>query len=309
MKKNVRNILMNKLTNLFLVVVLLPFSIFAQDMHKVGAGLNYHLDQENGPGYHIFYQWQFGESFEFETRYFDNNDILLQSNESDVFANYDQFSIGANFIKRYNSDLSIKAGTGLGFITASSNETVVEKQTMAPYIMLAATYKLTKDLSIEFGQFTHFNRELIDTNHSLFLSLSYQFGQSYTNYSSESQPTKPALRTTTLEKPGQVRPTVAPSVVKNIEEKQTVSKPLMSNKPLWYVQFGAYKDATIGQKFLIKLQKTYPNIAFNFVNHNNYFRILSHYFDSKQRADDYVNMMKSNYNLNGYITQLTINNN
>ena len=297
---------MNKLKNIFLVGVLLPFSVFAQDTHKVGAGFNYHLDQENGPGYHLFYQWQFGESFEFETRYFDNNDILLQSNDNDVFANYDQFSIGANFIKRYNSDLSIKAGTGLGFITASSNETVVEKQTMAPYIMLAATYKLTKDLSIEFGQFTHFNRELIDTNHSVFLSLSYQFGQRY-NYSPEPQPAKPALRTTTTENPSQVRPTVAPTVVKKIEEKKAVSKPLIANKPLWYVQFGAYKDAINGQKSLMRLQQAYPNLGFNFVEHNNYYRILSHHFASKQRADDYVNMMMSNYNLGGYITQLTIN--
>lgn len=297
---------MNKLTNIFLVGVLLPFSVFAQDTHKVGAGFNYHLDQENGPGYHLFYQWQFGESFEFETRYFDNNDILLQSNDNDVFANYDQFSIGANFIKRYNSDLSIKAGTGLGFITASSNEDVIEKQTMAPYIMLAATYKLTKDLSIEFGQFTHFNRELIDTNHSLFLSLSFQFGSRFSEYTPQSQPKAPALRETTTETPRQVRPTVAPTVVKSIKEVPAVTKPLIANKPFWYVQFGAYKDVTNGEKSLMRLQQAYPNISFRLVNYNNYYRIISHHFDSKQRADDYVNIIRNNYNLSGYITQLTI---
>ncbi|MDG1752110.1 MAG: SPOR domain-containing protein [Thalassotalea sp.] len=289
---------MKNLTILLCASVLLPFAVSAQDTHKVGAGFNYHLDQENGPGYHIFYQWQFGESFEFETRYFDNNDIVLQSNEADVFANYDQFSIGANFIKRYNSDLSIKAGTGLGFITASSNEAVTEKQTMAPYIMLAATYKLTKDLSIEFGQFTHFNSELIDTNHSLFLSLSYQFGQSY-NYSPEAKSPTPALRTTTNESPSQVRPTVSPQVVKNTTQKMSVSKSYSANKPLWYVQFGAYSNAKNGQESLMRLQQAYPNIVFNLVNYNNYYRIISHNFDSKQRAEDYVNMLMSNFSLSG----------
>jgi hypothetical protein len=296
---------MKNLTILLCASVLLPFAVSAQDTHKVGAGFNYHLDQENGPGYHIFYQWQFGESFEFETRYFDNNDIVLQSNEADVFANYDQFSIGANFIKRYNSDLSIKAGTGLGFITASSNEAVIEKQTMAPYIMLAATYKLTKDLSIEFGQFTHFNSELVDTNHSLFLSLSYQFGQSY-NYSPETQSSTPALRKTTTENPSQVRPTVSTNIIKSTIENKPVTKTNRVNKPFWYVQYGAYSNATNGKKSLLKLQQAYPNIVFNLVSHNNYYRIISHSFESKQRADDYVNMLMSNFSLSGYITQLTL---
>jgi hypothetical protein len=298
---------MNKLTIIFLVIVLLPFSVFAQNSHKVGAGLNYHLDQENGPGYHIFYQWQFGESFEFETRYFYNNDIIIKSNDDDVFANYDQFSIGANFIKRYNSDLSIKAGTGLGFIISSSNESVIEKQTMAPYIMLAATYKLTKDLSIEFGQFTHFNSELVDTNHSLFLSLSYQFGQAYNTYSQEIQPPEPALRNTTTSTPRQVRPTVSPDMVKSSNDSKLASAKSTHNIPLWFVQFGAYNNTGNGQKALLKLQKSYPDIVFNLIKHNNYYRIISSHFESKQRANDYLSMLMNKFSLSGYITQLTIN--
>mgnify|MGYP000271214107 CR=1 FL=1 len=298
---------MKKLTIGFIVSAFLPFSIFAQDTHKVGVGFNYHLDQENGPGYHLFYQWQFGESFEFETRYFDNNDIVLQSNESDVFANYDQFSIGANFIKRYNSDLSIKAGTGLGFVVSSSNEMVIEKQTMSPYIMLAATYKLTKNLSMEFGQFSHFNSELLDTNHSLFLSLSYQFGQRYNSSPMiESTAPAPTLRKTTTTNPSQVRPTVAPERVKSTTVNKAPAKTLIANKSLWFVQFGAYNNAANGQMALSKLQNAYPSIAFNLINHNNYYRVISHNFESKQRADDYVNMLMNNYNLSGYITQLAL---
>lgn len=297
---------MKKLTILFLVSVLLPFSIFAQNTHKAGVGLNYHLDQEDGPGYHIFYQWQFGESFEFETRYFDNNDIHIENNDSEIFANYSQFSIGANFIKRYNSDLSLKAGTGLGFVISSSNEAAVEKQ-MSPYIMLAATYKLTKNLSLEFGQFTHFNSEIIDTNHSLFLSLSYQFGQHFNTYTPEVRSTTPVLRKTTTESPSQVRPSVSPTIVEktpnNIVAKSNI------NKSLWYVQFGAFNNQSNGQVALQKLQQAYPNIAFNLVNHNSYFRIISHQFETRQRADDFIDMIMTTYNLNGYITQLSLQNN
>lgn len=299
---------MKKLTIIFLVSVLLPFSLSAQNTHKAGVGLNYHLDQEDGPGYHMFYQWQFGESFEFETRYFDNSDIHLKNNELDVFANYSQFSIGANFIKRYNKDLSLKAGTGLGFVVNSSNEAVIEKQ-MSPYIMLAATYKLTKNLSLEFGQFSHFNSEIIDTNHSLFLSLSYQFGQSFNNYTPEERTPEPTLRTTTTETPNQVRPSVAPVLVEQTTKSSKQPIRPVINKPFWYVQFGAFSNISNGQQSLVKLQHSYPNIHFQLVNANNYFRIISHHFQSKQRANDFINMIMTNYSLNGYVTQLTLQNN
>ncbi|MDT0604255.1 SPOR domain-containing protein [Thalassotalea castellviae] len=300
---------MNKLTIIFIVFVLLPFSILAQDKHKVGAGVNYHLDQENGPGYHIFYQWQFGESFEFETRYFDNNDIMLENNDTNIFANYSQFSLGANFIKRYNSDLSIKAGTGLGFVINSSNEAVIEKQ-MSPYIMLAATYQLTKNLALEFGQFSHFNSEIIDTNHSLFLSLSYQFGQKYSNYSPEVRTASPAVRTTTTtETPNQVRPSVPAAVVEKTPQMKRQAIKSNVNKPQWYVQFGAFSNISNAQQSLTQLQQLYPNIHFQLVNANHYFRIISHAFETKQRADDFISMLKTDHNLSGYITQLSLANN
>ena len=205
---------MNKLPIILLISFLLPFSIHAQDTHKAGIGFNYHLDQDNGPGYQIFYQWQFSESFEFESRYIVNSDIKLQSNEADIFANYDQFSLGANFIKRYNNELSIKAGTGLGFVTTSSNESVIEKQTMAPYLMFAASYKFTNDFSIEFGQFTHFNSEMLQTNHSIFLSVSYQFGQSLSNYLPSDNAPDPTLQSTNTATTPEIRTSASANIGK-----------------------------------------------------------------------------------------------
>ncbi len=296
---------MNKLPIILLISFLLPFSILAQDTHKAGIGFNYHLDQENGTGYQLFYQWQFAESFEFESRYIINSDIKLQSNEADIFANYDQFSIGANFIKRYNNELSIKAGTGLGFITTSSNESVIEKQTMAPYLMFAASYKFTNDFSIEFGQFTHFNRDMLQTNHSIFLSVSYQFGQSLKNYSPTEQASPPSLKPTNSED----TPEIKPSVTTYIAQKPVPNEPTNSpiNKPRWYVQFGAFMNETNGLKTLNQLQKTYPDLALRLVKNKNYYRILTTHFISKQRAEDHVSSLKSDYNLSGYVTQLLIN--
>ncbi|MEW6989576.1 SPOR domain-containing protein [Colwelliaceae bacterium 6441] len=291
--------------NLFIplsLTLLLSTFTFAEETHKVGVGLNYQLDQDSSPGTHLFYQWQFAESFEFESRYFDNNQIKLQTNDTDIFANYDQFSIGANFIKQYNRDLSIKAGTGLGFVTSSSNELVVEKQSISPYFMLSATYKFSKNVAIEFGQFSHFNSQLLDTNHSLFLSFSYHFGQSFIDFQAPAP--KPALIISNQN-------TQAKPIVEQASTTKTTTHPVNNiNKqhktPEWFVQLGAFINVNNAQKTINQLQKTYPQINFSLINYNNYYRIITGGFASKQRADDYAQLIKTQDNLTGYVLKITL---
>ena len=110
----------------------------ANETHRVGASINYHLDQESSSGYGAFYQWQFAESIEFEANYIQSNDILLEKNDYNVKGDFTQFLLGANFIKQFNENLAIKAGSGISYVTTSSNEFLVEKQSIAPYLKLSA---------------------------------------------------------------------------------------------------------------------------------------------------------------------------
>jgi hypothetical protein len=301
---------MHKLLLTFSIISLfIATPVIASNTHKFGLGVNYHLDQDSSPGYQFLYQLQLGDSFEFEARYFDHNDIKLETNTDDIFANYDQFTMGANFIKQYNKQLSIKAGTGLAFVTSSSNEFVIEEQSMTPYLMLAGAYQVSDNLTIEFGQFSHFNDELLSTNHSLYLSMSYSFNNDYSQINIPTQE-KNNAKAQQQSQPAQMPTTNAPPINKKVFSNQTITKnnslsTINELKALWYVQFGAFINESNGQESLIQLKRMYPNISFSFTYHSNYYRIISNNFMTKQRANDYVDLVKLNYGLLGYVTQLT----
>lgn len=302
-----------KLISILLPVFLIfPLAIFAQDIHKIGVGINYHLDQESSPGFQLSYQWQLGESFEFETRYIDNNEINLQTSDLDLFATFEQFSLGANFIKQYNNELSIKAGTGLGFVTKSSNESVVEKHSMAPYLMFATAYQLDNNFTVELGQFSHFNSQALGTHHSFYLSFNYVFGKQDNNSGNMATAKPNTLQTkqTKISHKTKEQLLVQPQLTSN-NTKPTIAK--LSSPPkklplLWYVQFGAFNEAKNGQSAFNQLTRLHNQLTFQLIEHQGFHRILSNSFNSKQRAEDYIDMVKSNFSLQGYVTQLALPN-
>jgi len=299
---------MKNLAAITTLIALSSFSTFANEKHKLGVGLNYHLDQESSPSYQFSYQWQFSESFEFETRYVDSGDIEIKQNELTLLGDYSQFSLGANFIKRYNESLSLKFGTGLGFITSSANETLIQKQSMAPYLMISANYQFNRNLAIEFGQFSHFNKDVIDTHHSIFLSLNYTFGDKYVRslFSSQeaSEPKQQQEQVIeTLKQPPQPEsPKKTHSTKEVVQNNDTKASSVTEHH--WFVQFGAFNNRGNAEKSLVVLRASVENIPLSIINHKQYYRIVSKAFNSKQRAEDLATMLKSQHSLTGYVTQL-----
>ena len=269
----------------------------ANDTHKIGFGVNYHLDQDSAPGYNFNYQWQFGESFEFEARYLASNDLEVTNNEGSVLGDYSQFSIGANFIKQYNDNLSIKAGTGLGVITTSSNDFLVEKQAMSPYLMLAANYKINEQIAIELGQYSHFNSEALETNHSIYLNAVFLFGQTTSAYRpvEASQQLRVASATPNPEK--QNTPPV------DMPKKETAPIAQVTNQS-WYVQLGAYLNHANGNQALNKVNSSLTSFQMQLIKDNRYYRLVSPAFSTKQRADDFADMLNSQYSIQGYVKQI-----
>jgi len=297
---------MNKYLFSFVFISLTSFSIYAQNTHKVGLGLNYHLDQKSNPGYQVNYQWQFAHSYELEARYLNSSDIEITHNKQNIIGDYSQFSLGANFIKRYNKNLSFKAGTGLGFITSSSNKNLVASQTMAPYVKLAASYQLTKQSQIEIGQMSAFNNDNLATNHSVYLAFNYQFGspsrlfqQSTANNDANAQVEQQSASSQPASAP---QPTVIRPTITQVSPTPTVNND--SFIAGWYIQFGAYQNRSNANKRRTHLQVNHPSLVFSLIDHKQYYRIVSQRFLMKQRADDYIDMINSQYSLKGYVTQL-----
>lgn len=307
MKENIKSIAMKKSTLVTLLLLTAPTLSSAKESHNLGFGLNYHLDQENGPGYQFSYQWQFSESFELDSRYISNNDVKIINDDVDMLGNYSQFSIGANFIKKYNRELAIKAGTGLAFVTSSSNKQLVDTQAMAPYLMLAINYQVSKNIALELGQLSHFNKEDIGINHSLYFTVSMEFGDSYRSFQSvfsNDSSNDVTQENDISQQASEAEPMMSnPMPVANKIVNEANIKYVATSK-LWYVQFGAYTNLVNAQQSLARLTQSVPDQQMSLVKSQQYYRILSQPFESKQRAEDCASMVNLQHAISGYVTQL-----
>ena len=289
---------MRKSSLISLFTLAICSSSFANETHKVGAILNYNLDQDSSTGYGAFYQWQFAESFEFEANYHQSNDILIESNNSNVAGDYSQLLLGANFLKHFNDDITLKAGTGVGYVTTSSNELLVNKQAIAPYIKLSASYQVTEQFSVEFGQFSHFNSQALDTNHSIFLGFSLNFGQANSYVPIEAQPKASQQKQL---------PTQQPSYQQTLPVSTTKAPAISATTgSAWFVQLGAFSNQLNAHKALAKFSNLTKVHTLSVVKANNFYRIVSAPISNKQRAEDLAQAFLNNYQVKGYVTYLSV---
>lgn len=293
---------------LLLVCTTFSFSLHAQESHKLGAGVNFHYDQDSAPGYHLLYQWQFNDSFEFETQYISSNELKLTTNEEDFYINFDHITIGANLMKQYDQKLTIKSGVGLSILTSSSNELIAENNSFSPYLSLSASYEVMNNTIINVGQLSQFHGDKLGTNHSLFLSFSYRFGLStyqpkgpkQTKIAPQPKKTMPQAPTP----PSTQKPFVNhdENIVEH-QEKPTL-KPQTSTRN-WVVQLGAFSEHKNALALLNRLSKKHHQVTLNIVEYADYFRVVSTSFETKQRAQDHVNMLQLQFALQGYVTRLS----
>lgn len=294
----------------YFLLLVLSFSLHAQESHKIGLGVNYHLDQNESPGYQLSYQWQFNDSFEFETQYIDTNEIKLVTNDDDFYTDFDQIAVGANLVKQFDKYLSIKSGIGLSVITSSSNEDIVENNTFSPYLSISASYEIADDMFVNLGQFTQFQEGLLGTNHNVFLSFSYRFSSSvYQARPQKKTIQKPIVKQEPKPAPVKKQQYIAPVVQSSIESNKAEVINEVQQTPQningWYVQLGAFSERDNAKILRNALTQKHTDLQLEVVQHLQYFRVVSSSFDTKQRAEDYVNMLQSHYSLSGYITQLT----
>jgi hypothetical protein len=291
---------------LFIALIIFPLSISKAETHKITPLINFHLDQHDAPGFGLIYHYQYIEGFELEGSFISSNDLELMADSTLVQGDYEQFSGGLLFSKAYSPELELNFSFGASYISNSSNETLIEKSSIAPYLKISADYQLSTNSAISFGQISQFNQNTLGTNHSLFVGFSFSFGKrdpKTTIRQRSSQPTEKitANKNISLNK----------SISSPTQSKSSVLHPIDVAKEFWYVQFGAYKNEhnakLFSQQLNHQLSQTLYKAALQVITKDDLFIVVSTGFLTKERAL----LAKSDFDSaivnNSFINKIVIN--
>jgi hypothetical protein len=281
---------MRSVSILYSLLFLFSYKLFAAE-HTIATQINYHSDQDANFGYGIFYQYKFLENFEFEVKYGQSSDLKIVTHDNVILGNYSSLSSGINFIKQRSPKLSLKVGFGLNTVTSSSNSFLLEESSIAPYFQISTNYKVSKKLSLTFGQTSKFHHATLGIDHSLFISMNWLFGN-------EKLPV--FVKTNKTIKPLPVVEELTPQI---ISPRPLVDNPLPHSLPHWYVQIGAYVRNENAQHSITVLQEAY-SLILNIRLHEKLYRVLSHSFTDKISAEQYLQYLQTHFNLSGFVNKI-----
>jgi hypothetical protein len=270
-------------------VLLNPIQAFSTE-HTVASQINYNSEQDANVGYGIFYQYTFFENIEFEAKYNESGDLKVNSDEKIILGEYSSFSSGINFIKQRNPKLSLKVGLGINTVTSSSNNSLIEQNSIAPYFQISANYKVTERLSLTLGQTSLFHNDVIGTNHSLFISVNWLFGKKTKISSIKSVDVLLPLDVTR-----QSVPVKTPST-------STITVKPPQYIPQWYVQIGAYQKHINAQHMNSTLLEKH-SLVLSIQLHNALYRLLSQSFSDKKSAEEYLNSLQKQFQITGFVNK------
>ena len=280
---------MRTLSTLLLLVLFNPFHVCATE-HTVGSQTNYNAEQDANIGYVIFYQYKFLENIELEFKYSQSGELKVVADEKLIFGDYHSFSSGINFIKQRSPKLSLKVGFGLNTVTSSSNNSLVEENSIAPYFQILTNYKMNESLSLTLGHNTLFHNDAIDTNHSLFISVNWLFGATVN---------RSLIKFADVVRPIAVNPIFTPIKTPSTSNIIEITPQYI---PQWYVQIGAYEKYINAQHMNSVLLKNH-SLVLSIQLHNELYRVLSHAFSDKRNAEQYLDYLQSNFEITGFVNK------
>lgn len=272
----------------FLLSIFLSlFSFFSwANSHMITPFANYNLEQDGSPGLGLSYRYQVIESIDIETIYLSSGDLKYQTNDAQLYGDFDTLFVGVNAKKYFTNDLSYKFGGGLAYTLDSSNTLLVEDGKASPYLKFAFDYIISERSSIEFGQISQSVKGELDTSHSLFLGFTWTFGSTKSSIVNKTQSldikiskpinTQPATRNEVVTS----RPPISPTETKPVAVSQTPQ----ATAPLWYIQFAAYKSKSLAQASLQKYQAQLNGIELIIREYKGFYRIVSSGFTTKAEA-------------------------
>ena len=291
---------------LLLLLLFLPLFVKANN-HALMPLISFHLKQKSLPGYGLNYRYQYNESFEFDVGIIQSGDLDILQEETTLSGHYTSILFGTNFLKPYNNDLTIKAGLGLAYITASNNHQLIKNNEVAPYIKLSAKYRISPNLNIELGQSTQFNSNQISTNHNVFLGIAWSFGATkpYRFHKQKSIiPREQKQKIVKTKKVIQLAP-----VGKKQSSIITVST-LKTVDTQWYIQLAAYQNIDKANQKSLFLQQLFDSenfkVQLKIVNINDINKlIIIKAFTDKSNARAFAKKINTLLSIEAFITTLT----
>ncbi|NQZ21286.1 MAG: SPOR domain-containing protein [Colwellia sp.] len=266
--------------------------------HTVSTQISYNSEQSSASGYGLIYQYQLIESFEFEAKYLQSGDLQIINDDKIIDGDYHSFSSGINFTKLHHQNLTVKLGFGASLISSSSNNLLIDQDGIYPYFQIAASYKVTDNLSLTFGHSSQFNQAALGTNHSLFISLNWLFSSNARSYS-KSLIQKNAIVSITNNKLA-VAVIVQPKIISRLSESSKVHARAVS---MWYVQIGAYQQADNAHHKALLLKNNH-SLTFSVSFHNELYRVLSQTFSTKNAALEYLLYLENSFNIQGLVKKI-----
>ena len=291
---------------LLLLLLFLPLFVKANN-HALMPLISFHLKQKSLPGYGLNYRYQYNESFEFDLGIIQSGDLEILQEKTKLSGHYTSILFGTNFLKHYNNDLTIKAGLGLTYTTASSNHQLIKNNQAAPYIKLSAKYRIGPNLNIELGQTTQFNSNQISTNHNVFLGIAWSFGATKSYQFSKQKtiiPDDPKQKIVKTEKV---------TLLATVEKKQASIINLSTLNTVdtqWYIQLAAYQNIDNANQKLLFLQQLFDSENFKVqlrivnINDINKLIIVKAYTD-KSNARAFAKKINTLFSIEAFITTLT----
>jgi hypothetical protein len=265
--------------------------------HTLSSQISYHSEQDSSAGYGLIYQYKFLENFEFEAQYQQSGDLKIINDDKIFYGDYNSFSSGINFTKLHNQDLTLKFGLGLNLVSSSSNNLLVDKNAIAPYLQIAASYNINDNLSFTFGQSSRFNQDALGTNHSLFFSFNWLFSSNIISYP---KPRNNNDKVSSITSEVRLLPVIVKPQKVSIPPQSSELNPV--NIPMWYVQVGAYQRLENAHQRIILLNKN-SAVAFRVLLHNKLYRVLSQPFSTKKMALEHLLNLDNNHSIQGFVNK------
>jgi len=282
----------------FLVLLLTNFCFccFA-NQQTVGVLVNYHLQQADKPGLGFVFKSHFNDSLALEFSYIQNQDVSVELDSFNVVGAFDTSLLGLAVSRQYNDFVTVNLGAGISYTLNSTNASLIADNSIVPYFKFSTDYRINKHISLSFGQISQFSKNILDTNHSLFLSFNYKFGN-ITNASDK----KTVVHIESISKKTTIAPSInSPTVDMGKESKMKLPP---RNKNSWFYQFGAFGNKNNALDVATKLKGLFNdsnNNQLSIIFHNNLYKILSKPFRDKLEAKNWYKVINKRINVSGFV--------
>ena len=254
---------------LFLLIAISTLNCYA-NQHSFSTFINYSLKQTKQPGYGIHYQYPFNETLAVEFAFIDNKNITVEQDKANISGAFSSTLFGVNIKRDYNEFVSIKLGSGFSYVSSSTNNILIKNNQVSPYLKFSTNVTLSEQFSLELGQLSQFSSEALGTNHSIFLSLNYQFSkQKASNLNSSSNQPIPLFK----------EPSKKEINIVSTAETTTIS--VKSKNSGWVVQLGAFSKKENALAKLKEIQMQFSTNTYQLIYYKKLFRVISKKFKEK----------------------------